>query len=67
MEADALLQARKQIATRFCAKLITSIRKNHRSCFQHGAPQVKDRVDKNLVKENDNIRKYMQQIKVEIL
>ena len=26
--------------------------------------QVKDRVDKNLVKENDNIRKYMQQIKV---
>ena len=27
--------------------------------------QVKDRVDKNLVKENDNIRKYMQQIKVD--
>ena len=26
--------------------------------------QVKDRVDKNLVKENDNIRKYMQQMKV---
>ena len=26
---------------------------------------MKDRVDKNLVKENDNIRKYMQQIKVD--
>ena len=25
---------------------------------------MKDRVDKNLVKENDNIRKYMQQMKV---
>ena len=47
--------------------LITPIPKNHRSCFQHDVLQVKDRVDKNLVKENDNIRKYMQQIKVEIL
>ena len=27
---------------------------------------MKDRVDKNLVKENDNIRKYMQQIKVDL-
>ena len=29
-----------------------------------GIDQVKDRVDKNLVKENDNIRKYQQQMKV---
>ena len=29
-----------------------------------GIDNVKDRVDKNLVKENDNIRKYQQQIKV---
>ena len=58
-------QARKQIATRFCAKLITSLPKNHRSSFQDDVLKVKDRVDKNLVKENDNIRKYMQQIKVD--
>ena len=33
--------------------------------MNHDVMQVKDRVDKNLVKENDNIRKYMQQIKVD--